>query len=570
MGWFGGVVTASTSSAPRPMSPTWSVELSCGALWTVGPGAGPTVTVAGAGPLTGAVLGSHTVSEDDLRAWLQGAWRAGPPSWAGTYAVVVAHHGGATVFADPVHALPLYFCEVEGSVVWASSSRALSGLTGTGVDLAWVSGLLVDPAGPHLPERSAFQQVYAVPPGHRLNMRRGGQAVADRWWSSPRTLPRTEAVPRFGKALTGAVEVRLAQAELLSCDLSGGLDSTSLCLLAEQRATGARHLTAWTVHPVSRDHGGDLDHAREAAHGRLGMRHELLALNESELPYSGLARMPPTDEPAPSTITCARHIVAYERIRIAGSTLHMTGDGGDALLMQSPESALRSASRGRVIRALRDLHGWAKLDRRSPVGLLRQSPRAGDGVSSRWLTLKAQTMAAPGGGRGVVGFLRSDAELLALRGIGRTAHADAQFAGAFEVRLEAPFLDRAVMETALTFRVTDRGSPWSYKPQLVAAMRDVLPEAITRRRTKGGTDADHHLGLRARLSEVSDLLDGWLAGHGLIDPKALRQELYLAALGRDAPWGLLEPVVSAEVWGRVVEASPPTEWTRSRERQEAG
>ncbi|WP_446725049.1 asparagine synthase-related protein [Nocardiopsis sp. N85] len=95
-------------------------------------------------------------------------------------------------------------------------------------------------------------------------------------------------------------------------------------------------------------------------------------------------------------------------------------------------------------------------------------------------------MTALGGGRGVLDLLRSDAELLTLRGIGHTAHADAQFAEAFGVRLEAPFLDRSVVEAALAFRVTDRGSPWSYKPQLAEAMRDVLPEAITRRRTKGG------------------------------------------------------------------------------------
>ncbi|MDT0329197.1 albusnodin/ikarugamycin family macrolactam cyclase [Nocardiopsis lambiniae] len=569
MGWFGGVVTAAVSSAPRPMAPTWSEVIPCGELWRVGPGAGPTVTVTRSGPLMGAVLGSHTVSADDLRGWLRGAWRTGPSSWAGMYAVVVAHRGGATVFADPVHALPLYFCEVEGSVVWASSSRALAGLTDTGVDLAWLSGLLMDPAGPHFAERSAFQQVHAVPPGHSLDMRYGGRTVVDRWWSPPRTRPRAETVPRFGRALEGAVEVRFAQAERLSCDLSGGLDSTSLCLLAEQRATGSRRLTAWTVHPASRDHGGDLDHAREAARGRLGMRHELLALGETELPYSGLEQIPPTDEPAPSTVTCARHILAYERIRTAGNTLHMTGDGGDALLMQSPELALRPAVRGRVIRTLRDLHGWAKLDRRSPAGLLRQSARGGNRFSCRWLTPKAQAMTALGGGRGVLDLLRSDAELLTLRGIGRTAHADAQFAEAFGVRLEAPFLDRSVVEAALAFRVTDRGSPWSYKPQLAEAMRDVLPEAITRRRTKGGTDADHHLGLRAHLPEVSVLLDGWLAGHGLIDPQELRRELHMAALGRDSPWGLLEPVISAEVWGRAVEASPPAAWTRSRARKEA-
>ncbi|GAA1467269.1 albusnodin/ikarugamycin family macrolactam cyclase [Nocardiopsis exhalans] len=571
MEWFGGVVTATGSLSPRPTAPAWCRALPLGELWTAGPGSGTAVTTAESGPLYGAVLGTHTVSASCLRTWLSGDWRSGPPAWAGTYAVLVAHQAGASVFTDPAHALPIHFCEVEGSAVWASSSRALSGLTRTGVDPAWVSGLLLDPMGGHGRERSAFQRVRTVPPGHCLTMRVGELATLTRWWSPPRSSPRNEAALLLRDALEEAVAVRLAQAEHLSCDLSGGLDSTTLCLLASQQAAGAHPLTAWTVHPASRDHGGDMDHAREALRGRTGVNHMLLPLTEAELPYSGLDRVPPTDEPAPATITSARHVLAYERIRAGGSTLHMSGDGGDALLMQSPELTLRLAACGRVVRALRDLHGWAKLDRRSPLGMLASMARGAHGSSPRWLTPKARGTAAASPGHGVVELLRGDTELLALRGIGRTAHADTQFAASLGVRLESPFLDRAVVEAALTFRVRDRGSPWSYKPQLPEAMRGVLPEAIARRRTKGGTDADHHLGLRAHLPEVSALLvNGWLAGHGLIDPQAVRAELRSAASGRDTSWGLLEPVVAAEVWARAVEASPPTVWTRAPARQEAG
>src|SRR5699024_11324938 len=124
---------------------------------------------------------------------------------------------------------------------------------------------------------------------------------------------------------------------------------------------------------------------------------------------------------------------------------------------------------------------------------------------------------------------------------GRAAHADSQFAAFFRVRLESPFLDRAVVEAALAFRVGARGSPWSYKPQLTEAMRGLRPETIARRRTKGGTDADHHLGLRAHLQEESTLLDGWLAGHGLIDPHVVHEELRTVASATDQPWGPLGP-----------------------------
>lgn len=99
-------------------------------------------------------------------------------------------------------------------------------------------------------------------------------------------------------------------------------------------------------------------------------------------------------------------------------------------------------------------------------------------------------------------------------------------------------------------------------------MRGLLPRRIAERRTKGGTDADHHLGLRAHLQEVSALADGWLAGHGLIHPRALREELRMAASGKETAWGLLEPVIAAEVWGRAVEAASPPSWSWSSLREE--
>lgn len=128
----------------------------------MGAGPGPATTIVGSGPLSGAVLGSHTVTTDCLRTWLSKDWRLGPPAWPGTYAVVVAHPQGVTVFSDPAHALPLYFCQVEGAVLWASSCRALSSAIGTEVDLSWVASLLADPAGWRGTRRSAFRRVRTI------------------------------------------------------------------------------------------------------------------------------------------------------------------------------------------------------------------------------------------------------------------------------------------------------------------------------------------------------------------------------------------------------------------------
>lgn len=253
MQWFGGVVTATGSHTVRPSRPSWSKALSNGQLWTVDSGIESTVTSAESGPLTGAVIGSHTVSTDDLRTWLWGDWRSGPPRWPGTYTAVVAHPEGMVVFTDPAHALPLYFCELEGSVVWSSSSRALSGLTDGGVDRSWLSELLADPAGPYGSQRSAFRWVRPVPAGHFLEACRGKRTRITRWWSPPKSAPRAEAVPLFRKSLEEAVAVPAAQVPppLLRPERGAGLDHT----VPSRRRAGLRDIPSHRLDGPSRDQG---------------------------------------------------------------------------------------------------------------------------------------------------------------------------------------------------------------------------------------------------------------------------------------------------------------------------
>jgi asparagine synthase (glutamine-hydrolysing) len=126
--------------------------------------------------------------------------------------------------------------------------------------------------------------------------------------------------------------------------------------------------------------------------------------------------------------------------------------------------------------------------------------------------------------------------------------------------LENPFPDRAVIDAALRFPITHRGSPWEYKPQITTALSDVLPNKLLHRRAKGGTDADHYRGLRANLASILELTDGWLAGNGIIDPRLLRSELRSAASGRPTAWGLLEPTIAAEVWARSIESGTAPGW----------
>ncbi|MDH6514962.1 asparagine synthetase B (glutamine-hydrolyzing) [Streptomyces sp. SAI-135] len=56
-----------------------------------------------------------------------------------------------------------------------------------------------------------------------------------RWWTPPEPdRPLAEAAPLIRTALGEAVDARTRQGGVVSCDLSGGLDSTSVCFLADR------------------------------------------------------------------------------------------------------------------------------------------------------------------------------------------------------------------------------------------------------------------------------------------------------------------------------------------------
>ncbi len=560
MRWLGGFVTNSREGfCPIPQGARLLSGTPC-PIWTTGSWHHGEITTARYGGREAWLVGAHQVTATMLTAWL--AKGGTPPAWPGTSTLIVREATGVQVFADPVQAAPVYYTGVAEGTAWGSSSRALAALTGQRIDLAWMGGAVSHPALFDPGERSAFADVATVLPGHRLTLEQGRTPSSRAWWRPPLRMPAHEAAQTFRSALEGGVATRLAGGAHLSSDLSGGLDSTTLCLLALTRAPAGSRVTGLTVRPAAVDRGGDLDYAR-AVLRQYDLDHVELRLSEECDPYAALDEVGPSDEPAPTTLTHARHLAAYRRLAALGSRRHMTGDGGDALLIQPPAYLHELRREHRYARFVRDVHGWAKLQKTSTWAHLRAlmpHSRTGDLPPVTWSTeharqLGADTSVSP------VDVTTDEAVLAELRTIGRSAQADTQLAHAAGLDLHAPFLDRVVVESALAFDVADRGSPWRYKPQITTAFADLLPVAVRTRTDKGDTDVDHYRGLRAHLASVESLADGWLAGHRLIDPSRLRTQLQHAATGLPTHFGQLEPTLTTEIWTRVVTAAQPVRWT---------
>lgn len=146
----------------------------------------------------------------------------------------------------------------------------------------------------------------------------------------------------------------------------------------------------------------------------------------------------------------------------------------------------------------------------------------------------------------------ADRYLLAeARYVGRTAAAESQLATAFGIEMHNPYTDARLVEGVLAAPSLDRWSAHRYKPLLADAVKDLLPEEVVQRGAKGLFAVDHHHGLRANEARVLDLADGHLGDLGLVRPAVLRSLLRRAMLGVDIPWGLIEPVLGAELWLRI-------------------
>ncbi|MGY6657629.1 albusnodin/ikarugamycin family macrolactam cyclase [Amycolatopsis sp. TRM77291] len=597
MRWFGGFATPATPPrSPIGGARLWPTMPGC---WTVGTWSGNEVHTTWSGTRFVAVVGTCGVTAAELtRLGTDGvpddvAWR-----WPGSYTTVEVTRAATRIWTDLGGAWPIYTAFADGGVYWASSSRALAGLTGAGPDLDRLAGWLLAPSVPVLlAERSAFEDIALVPPGHRLTIDGDNTRVNRVWW--PRRQPGSPP-RRLRDELAAAVAERLATATMLTSDLSGGFDSTALALLAAEQAGPGRIVTGVTVHPAGCSSGGDLDYARLAAQ-RPGLAHRLMPLTGEHAPYTALDEVSVTDEPAPSTIAHARFAGQLRWIRdTLGTDCHLTGDGGDSLLCTPPIMLADLVATGHHRRAVAETVRWARLRRLPAWPLLTAAVRTArtsrvDALTT--LAVDLWTGTAPNRPDGHIGWYTTEtvppwaspaargraaalahgaaARLADVPGgafattvaaenmaeVGRSARADIQLAEHAGVLLANPFTDSRVIDTYLSVPLDARPGPAHYKPVLGAALADLFPAKLAARTTKGDFNPDHYGGMRANLPALHALADGQLAALGLVDPAALRRTLTMTAAGLPVAFSTVEPAIAAEVWLRALADAPRVAWS---------
>lgn len=506
----------------------------------------------------------------------------------GSFHLVASVNGQVRVQGSVSGLRRIFHAQVSGIPMAGDRANVLAVMAGGSIDERVLAtrvacGLVPAPLG----EQSMWSQVSALSPDHYLVLQPEGAHEVRWWWPPEPDLPLTTGAARMRQALCTAMAGRHPGAGRVSADLSGGMDSTSLCFLA------AREVPELVTFRCGEAEAGN-DDAVFAGHAARALpRAEHLTVPPGALPtvFADPAAVIGLGEPCPFTRTTARIRYTAGLLAEHGSRWHLAGHGADELFSAFP-GYLRGLLHRHPITAIRHLRGYRALGRWPFAATISGMVRSGD-VPAWWraqadrltagplprcepsLDWGIQSLRAPDWVTGEAvdvarAMLRETAEQVlplagdrgqhqAMLAVRTSAPIYAQLAGIFAeagVGLDLPYFDDRVIEAALGVRLHERATPWRYKPLLAEAMRGIVPDVVLGRSTKGEFSKEAHLGLRHNLRAVLEVFaDSALAARGLIDFDRLRARL-LAPHADNTTLFALEHLLGCETWLRA--ATEPT------------
>jgi asparagine synthase (glutamine-hydrolysing) len=306
-----------------------------------------------------------------LRAWGDHA----PAHLLGDYAFAAWNAQQRRLFCarDPFGIKPFYYAHTRDAFVFSSSldcvrlHPALSGELA--VQEEWIAEFLVH-GEPRSTDLTVYAGIYQVLPGGQLVLE-DGRSRAGPWWTLPaydeplRLRGPAEYAEAFAAVLGEAVADRLPR-ERAGILLSGGRDSTAIAATWRGLVDdGVRktELRGWTTHHARLMPDDEPRYARMAADA-LAIPLELMAVDD----YAAFERWgtPELYRPQPT----ASPLLAIEadlfRQAAAHAPVLLTGQGGDALLRETPSRLTRLGMEGRFVRAGWEAAQYLRWHRRVP------------------------------------------------------------------------------------------------------------------------------------------------------------------------------------------------------------
>jgi asparagine synthase (glutamine-hydrolysing) len=482
---------------------------------------------------------------------------------------------------------PVYLAADDGGVYFSSSATLLARFLKKTVAPEWLASYLISGDPPDiLLSISPFEGIRALPPAHWLRISQD-RISTRRYWTPPAPMRSLqEGASRLREALQAAVERRIGTSNQPTADLSGGFDSSTLVAIAAECLGASRTLKAVIGVPNSEVPFEDRAYA-EAVATCANVELAVLSVSQTPPPLAPPPAGLTTEEPTMMLCATARFAHLLGVIRGMGSDIHLSGQGGDAVLEAPALSYLPGLiRRGRVGTAMRHAVAGRAGTRELPIRMVahatalsamsyekwmmrqRTSLLNGDlprelgwGIPVRrppWLTERAVEYGAarlatcaqenpldvedPG----------LHASLLSILSTARASRLAADVADRVGVVIEFPYFDPEVVEVCLSVQPHERTRPDMLKPLLSTAFESRLPRGFFERRLKTSPwvfTNDMFDALRSRRAWISDLFKGSL----LAEMQLINRERFVDALEeltfrRLDHFAAAIDTVAAEIW----------------------
>jgi asparagine synthase (glutamine-hydrolysing) len=480
----------------------------------------------------------------------------------------------------------------DGVTVAADRADVLAGLRNAKPDDARLALRMLALVPYPLSWLTMWREVESVPGDCYVSLDRSRRPDIVRWWFPPEPeLAAAEGAARLRDALADAVGTRVASVGSrgrISSDLSGGLDSTSLCFLAHRIAPDLVTFSSVSEDPAN----DDMEWAELAAAQLPGIDQIVAPPDPAGGPFAAAAATGEGLDEPPMLIGAQWNLRAMAaELSTRNVRVHLSGFGGDELL-RSGSTHLHALWRSNPLLGLKHLRGLLAARRYRPSALIAlaadrrtfgrwlsdqaarlstaafRQPVAGgwgaplslpDWVTGRAVELvREQALSAAQSTPPLAGTRAQHATIECLQLAGQEARLREHMlaaAGHHDLAIGLPYLDDQVIRAVLSVRLHERETPWTYKPLLTNAMNGILPTAFGARITKGDASVDVHRGYRRHRKGLFELCEGSLLHErGLIDLDRLRTSLSspsatdrLAGLGR---------TFACEAWLRNHTSSP--------------
>jgi asparagine synthase (glutamine-hydrolysing) len=481
-------------------------------------------------------------------------------------------HRRLVLCCDPLGRRLLYYHVAPQFLHWASAARALQQALrlGSEPNEEFIADFLMSNRSPHGPWKGTM----LLPPGHRLVASGTDVSVEPYWRPDPRRsiVYRTdvEYEEHFRELFASAVRCRMRSNRPVFCELSGGIDSSSVACVAAGEAGRRRGLLRPQTVSYIFEQSSTSDESRYITDVERFIGEPGLHIGEDECPL--LDALPDgfvPDHPTGQLLFLQRQNRVAREMHARGARVLLTGLGGDELFYSEPPPALPLADllrQGRLIALARASRRWARHSRRSVARTLWRGalapfwPRLHFRITYR--TKGVTPYVAPAfaqrlhlrerrfGMTDDVGFRLPTAsqQYTYIRCKMRPPVLEACNSERY-IEARHPYLDQRLMEFALAIPADQKIRPGEERSVVRRALRGVMPPSVCARRTKGGPDEAIYRAIGRGTFIEALFRDPLTAAYGFVDPHQLHDTLLRARHGMaTAGAAMLVKIIALEMW----------------------